>query len=132
MSNSRSTWGEAARAEPRPVSFAALLIQDATHIDPLMDAWGQDVIRCLIEGIQAGLRGFSAALLKLIDVGRSLEPRRPPSPTNSNRWASATSSSFDRMFLIALLFILYTSFSDLAVSRFTARLLEWAPPSQRS
>jgi sulfonate transport system permease protein len=38
----------------------------------------------------------------------------------------------DRMFLIALLFILYTSLSYLIVSRFTARLLEWAPPSQRS
>jgi sulfonate transport system permease protein len=38
----------------------------------------------------------------------------------------------DRMFLIALLFIVYTSLSYAAVSRLTARMLEWAPPSQRS
>jgi sulfonate transport system permease protein len=38
----------------------------------------------------------------------------------------------DRMFLIALLFILYTSLSYWAVSRITARMLEWAPPSQRT
>lgn len=37
----------------------------------------------------------------------------------------------DRMFLIALLFIVYTSISYWAVSRVTARLLEWAPPAQR-
>ena len=34
-------------------------------------------------------------------------------------------------FLIALLFILYTSVSYWAISRFSARLLAWAPPSQR-
>jgi len=38
----------------------------------------------------------------------------------------------DRMFLIALLFILYTSLSYWLVSRVTASLLEWAPPSQRA
>jgi len=38
----------------------------------------------------------------------------------------------DRMFLIALLFILYTSISYWLVSRLTARLLEWAPDSQRA
>ncbi|MDR3476258.1 MAG: ABC transporter permease subunit [Devosia sp.] len=38
----------------------------------------------------------------------------------------------DRMFLIALLFIIYTSISYWAVSRLTARMLEWAPPSQRA
>jgi sulfonate transport system permease protein len=38
----------------------------------------------------------------------------------------------DRMFLIALLFIVYTSLSFWFVSRATARMLEWAPPSQRS
>jgi len=37
----------------------------------------------------------------------------------------------DRMFLIALLFILLTSISYWAVSRLSARLLAWAPPSQR-
>jgi len=37
----------------------------------------------------------------------------------------------DRMFLIALLFILYTSVSYWGLSRLTARFLEWAPPSQR-
>ena len=37
----------------------------------------------------------------------------------------------DRMFLIALLFILYTSVSYWAISRLSARLLAWAPPSQR-
>ena len=37
----------------------------------------------------------------------------------------------DRMFLVALLFILYTSISYWAVSRVTMRMLEWAPPSQR-
>ena len=37
----------------------------------------------------------------------------------------------DRMFLIALLFILYTSVSYWVISRFSARLLAWAPPSQR-
>jgi sulfonate transport system permease protein len=37
----------------------------------------------------------------------------------------------DRMFLIALLFILYTSVSYWAAGRITARLLGWAPPSQR-
>lgn len=37
----------------------------------------------------------------------------------------------DRMFLIALLFIFYTSISYWAISRYSARLLEWAPPSQR-
>jgi len=50
----------------------------------------------------------------------------------------ATSSSMrrqfaflDRMFLIALLFILYTSVSYWAISRVSARMLAWAPPSQR-
>jgi len=38
----------------------------------------------------------------------------------------------DRMFFIALLFILYTSFSYWAISKLSARLLEWAPPSQRA
>jgi sulfonate transport system permease protein len=38
----------------------------------------------------------------------------------------------DRMFFIALLFILYTSISYWAISRISARLLEWAPPSQRA
>lgn len=37
----------------------------------------------------------------------------------------------DRMFLVALLFILYTSISYWAISRLSARLLQWAPPSQR-
>ena len=37
----------------------------------------------------------------------------------------------DRMFLIALLFILLTSISYWAVSRLSTRLLAWAPPSQR-
>ena len=37
----------------------------------------------------------------------------------------------DRMFLVALLFILYTSISYWAISRLSARLLAWAPPSQR-
>ena len=34
----------------------------------------------------------------------------------------------DRMFLIALLFILYTSISYWAISRLFDRLLAWAPP----
>jgi sulfonate transport system permease protein len=37
----------------------------------------------------------------------------------------------DRMFLVALLFILYTSASYWAISRLSARLLAWAPPEQR-
>jgi sulfonate transport system permease protein len=37
----------------------------------------------------------------------------------------------DRMFFIALLFVLYTSVSYWAISRLSARLLAWAPPSQR-
>ena len=37
----------------------------------------------------------------------------------------------DRMFLIALLFIVYTALSYWAVGRLTARLLGWAPSSQR-
>ncbi len=37
----------------------------------------------------------------------------------------------DRMFLVALLFILYTSVSYWVISRLTARLLEWAPSEQR-
>jgi sulfonate transport system permease protein len=37
----------------------------------------------------------------------------------------------DRMFLIALLFIVYTSISYWGVSKLTARMLDWAPPSQR-
>jgi sulfonate transport system permease protein len=37
----------------------------------------------------------------------------------------------DRMFLIALLFIFYTSVSYWAISRISVRLLAWAPPSQR-
>jgi sulfonate transport system permease protein len=37
----------------------------------------------------------------------------------------------DRMFLVALLFILYTSVSYWGISRLTARMLVWAPPSQR-
>ncbi len=37
----------------------------------------------------------------------------------------------DRMFLIALLFIVYTSVSYWAISRISAGLLAWAPPSQR-
>ena len=36
------------------------------------------------------------------------------------------------MFLVALLFVVYTSISYSAVSRLTARMLEWAPPSQRN
>src|SRR5260370_34347497 len=78
MRNSRSTRGEA-RPGPPPVSFAALLIQDATHVDPIVDAWGQDLVRGLIEGIQAGFRELSAALAMLIEVGRSLLLRRAPS-----------------------------------------------------
>ena len=38
----------------------------------------------------------------------------------------------DRMFFIALLFILYTSISYWAISKLSARLLQWAPPSQRA
>lgn len=37
----------------------------------------------------------------------------------------------DRMFLIALLFILYTSLSYWAIGRFSVRFLAWAPPTQR-
>jgi sulfonate transport system permease protein len=37
----------------------------------------------------------------------------------------------DRMFFIALLFIVYTSISYWAIGRLSARLLAWAPPSQR-
>jgi sulfonate transport system permease protein len=37
----------------------------------------------------------------------------------------------DRMFLVALLFILYTSVSYWAISRLSAHLLQWAPPAQR-
>lgn len=37
----------------------------------------------------------------------------------------------DRMFFIALLFIVYTSISYWAIGRLSARWLAWAPPSQR-
>lgn len=37
----------------------------------------------------------------------------------------------DRMFLVALLFILYTSLSYWGISRLSARMLAWAPPEQR-
>ena len=37
----------------------------------------------------------------------------------------------DRMFLVALLFILYTSLSTWGISRLSARMLAWAPPAQR-
>ncbi len=37
----------------------------------------------------------------------------------------------DRMFLVALLFILYTSVSYWGISRLSARLLAWAPLAQR-
>jgi sulfonate transport system permease protein len=37
----------------------------------------------------------------------------------------------DRMFFVALLFILYTSVSYWALRRLSARMLAWAPPSQR-
>jgi sulfonate transport system permease protein len=37
----------------------------------------------------------------------------------------------DRMFFIALLFVLYTSVSYWAIGILSARLLAWAPPSQR-
>ncbi len=37
----------------------------------------------------------------------------------------------DRMFFVALLFILYTSVSYWALRRLSARLLAWAPPAQR-
>ncbi|MCW6509288.1 ABC transporter permease [Lichenifustis flavocetrariae] len=37
----------------------------------------------------------------------------------------------DRMFLVALLFILYTSVSYWGISRLSARMLAWAPPAQR-
>jgi hypothetical protein len=84
MSNSRSARHNA-RPEPPTASFASLLIQDAIYVDPIMDAWGQDVVRGLIEGIQAGIRGSSIAVAKLIEFGRSLEPRRAPPPTYGNR-----------------------------------------------
>ena len=38
----------------------------------------------------------------------------------------------DRMFLVALLFILYTSVSYWAISRFSSRMLAWAAPEQRT
>jgi sulfonate transport system permease protein len=38
----------------------------------------------------------------------------------------------DRMFFVALLFILYTSVSYWGLRRLSARLLAWAPPGQRS
>jgi sulfonate transport system permease protein len=38
----------------------------------------------------------------------------------------------DRMFLIALLFVLYTSLSYVAVSRLAARMTEWAPRTERA
>jgi len=38
----------------------------------------------------------------------------------------------DRMFLIALLFVLYTSLSYLAVSRLAARMTDWAPRTERA
>lgn len=38
----------------------------------------------------------------------------------------------DRMFLVALLFVLYTSVSTWALGRLTARLLVWAPEEQRT
>lgn len=37
----------------------------------------------------------------------------------------------DRMFLVALLFVLYTAASTWAVARLTARMLAWAPEGQR-
>jgi sulfonate transport system permease protein len=37
----------------------------------------------------------------------------------------------DRMFLIALLFIVYTSISYWGIGKLTSRMLEWAPESQR-
>ncbi len=38
----------------------------------------------------------------------------------------------DRMFLVALLFVLYTSVSNWALGRLTVRLLVWAPEEQRT
>ena len=38
----------------------------------------------------------------------------------------------DRMFLVALLFVLYTSVSTWALGRLTARMLVWAPEEQRT
>jgi len=38
----------------------------------------------------------------------------------------------DRMFLVALLFILYTSLSYVAVRRLAARLTDWVPRTGRT
>jgi hypothetical protein len=77
---SRSICTRDEASQPIRAPFA-LWVEDATYIDPIVDAWGQNVIRGLIEALQAGYCGLSAACANLIQYGRGLQRRRDPSPT---------------------------------------------------
>ena len=71
--------GDACHEAGRP-GCSALLIEDATYIDPMMDAWGQEMAACLIEGLVAVFRGLSGAVGKLGElVPGSAKPRAPGS-----------------------------------------------------
>jgi hypothetical protein len=67
-----------ARRKARCLGYATFLIEDATYVDPMMDAWGQDMAALLIDGLGAILHGLWAAIAKLIGwTGRSMPPPAP-------------------------------------------------------
>jgi hypothetical protein len=68
---SRASHDEA-RPEPARAPYAELWIKDAAYIDPMLDAWGRDVVCGLIEGLQAGFRGLTGALEYMIERRRRL------------------------------------------------------------
>lgn len=75
---SRAVVDRDAGAEPIHAPYFALWIEDATYIDPIMDAWARDVVRRLIEGFQTRFCALIAALAKLVRYGRSVANERPP------------------------------------------------------
>jgi hypothetical protein len=67
-----------ARRQARCPGYATFLIEDATYVDPMMDAWGQGMAALLIDGLRAIFHGLSAAVAKLIEwAGRSMPPPAP-------------------------------------------------------
>ena len=93
MNHSHIVCGEARHEATRP-GYAMLLIEDATYVDPMMDAWGQDAVAWLIDGLEAVIRVVWAPIVKWMALARCVAaPRahardyrdRPNIPSASSR-----------------------------------------------
>ena len=93
--------------------------------------WGEKVSR-RNTALARALLAASAALIELFVVLCAALIGETFYHGFAHGWSGLIPPNMRLCSLVALLFVVYTSISYSAVNRLTARMLEWAPPSQRS